>query len=667
MARDDLTAEQQDLFDQFKAISGIDNDENDEKVAQLLIVNEFNLNNAISHYFDTGFESIEQHPPAIGSASSTNASDSNIANSFASGIDAHDEQQSELHNRREHGFHNAQDNIMNLQQQLFVDNFIPRLPKAPRISNNWQLEVGIHTSLIEKREEERKLQEQELESINSNSTRVSRSNGENEKELYKDEVKKRNTSSSSSNSPLGALWIILLIVPKTLLQLILSALKHLFGFGSTEVFKGIGDPNRLRKSFKYANFNPNFNFASWLAEELLRQHQRQEIEDEPATDSRSEYQETLVESSREVSDKDSSTPDANELLSKFNIETSNFNECHEAAQKQYIWLFVILINNSEEAKQYLIETLKSPGFNKLFNKTSGLFKETSIYINNVEENPESFEVAQTYKVKRLPYVMLVGNVSTSPQVLSSMSILYKSNLASAFLGSESELLSTSGKIVKNVGKLLEKFNPQLISARFDQQEIQFARLIKQQQDDAYIQSLALDKEKKFQKEQEQKSRLEAENTSKLHKYFLLNLVGQNYKEEITNGSEKSRMAIKLPDGKRIVESFNKSVSVSEIYLFIELKLFLDKLVKETEIGSEEGIKESLEQLIEEVNLPEELASTPLTRDLYFEKFPFKFEVIQPFPKKIISPSDASIGDLAEFKSGANLLVEYLEDSDDESE
>ncbi|EAZ63256.2 secretion lowering protein [Scheffersomyces stipitis CBS 6054] len=600
----ELSSEHQELVDQFKAIAGLEDSENDNKVFQLLTINDFNLNNAISFYFDSGFESIEQ-------------SRARAANNV------HDEQQSELHSRRER--RQSQDNVVNLQHQLFVDNFIPRLPKAPRIANGWQLDVGIHTSIIEEREREKlKLQATESSSISSATTEVQSREEISDKEKYNQE---------KSSSPLGALWIILLLVPKTLLQLLVSAFKHLFGFTSTTSLKGFRDSGRVPKSFNYEHFKPDFNFASWLTSELLKP------------------------SSSEFEDDDKQI-----ILDNFNIHTTNFNEVHESAQKKFTWVYVILINDTEEAKSFLFSMLKSPFFNKLFNKENGMFKETLIYINNVDENPESLELAHTYKVKRIPYVMLVGNISASPQVLSSMSILFKSNLAQPFLRTPEECESTSKKVLKNTGKLLEKYDPQLISSRFDQQEIEFARLIKQQQDDAYLQSLELDKQKKLQKEKEAQTKLDEQNTLALQKYFLLFLFSSDYRAEITGGADRSRIAIKLPDGRRIVEAFNKSISVSELYLYIEVKLFIDKLIDEDgELNNEDDLKDSIHTIMEDLTIDS------FSREMYFEKYSFKFEVIQPYPKKVVTVGDEAIEKVPELKSGANLLVEYNEEEDSEEE
>jgi len=111
---------------------------------------------------------------------------------------------------------------------------------------------------------------------------------------------------------------------------------------------------------------------------------------------------------------------------------------------------------------------------KLFNKSNGLFKETEIFVNNIERSPEAFEIAQTYKVKRLPYVMLVGNVSASPDIMPSMSIVYKSNIAKPFI-TEEELPNTTNKILKNNKTRTRRRISQIFATRQDKERNEITR------------------------------------------------------------------------------------------------------------------------------------------------------------------------------------------------
>ncbi|KAL6450287.1 UBX2 UBX domain-containing protein 2 [Candida maltosa Xu316] len=576
-----LAPEHRDKFEDFKSITGISNDTDDEKIAQLLILNDYNLNNAISTYFDSGFDT-------IGASSAVNVHDE-IDNNLTHRHNSNHDNDETPHSR----------DLMNLQHQMFYDSFLPKLPKAPVISNGWQLEVGIHTSIIEDRlrREEKEKEEKEKEDVREGTESV------------------HSVESSTRKSPISTLWIILLIIPKTLLHVLISAFKFLFGWGSFQL--GGNNDYKLRKSFNYEHFIPGYKLL-------------------PET----------FESS---------------VLDSYSVHESDFNDLHQLSQKEYRWLLVVLVNDSESSHNFVKKLVEHPEFDKLFNKENGVYNETDIFVGNVDKSPEAFEIGQTYSVRRTPYIMLVGYVSASPEIMPSMSILYKSNLSKVFITDE-ELPRTANKIMNNLNKLLDKFNPQLVSARFDKQEMDISRQIRQEQDDAYLRSLHLDKVKKEIKQKEEHAKKMAEQKSKLRQYYLLKLLESNYIETnvLDEQSEnKCKIALKLPNGKRIVELFNTEISLLEFYMFIELKLFIDEQDEEEEVTSDtidldDDIKESIQDIKD-----------------YYSEYSFMFEIIQPYPKKIIhleEPSyDTALKDIKEFHKGANFLIEFIEDDEDEDD
>ncbi|CAI5759199.1 unnamed protein product [Candida verbasci] len=570
-----LTSEQQEKIDTFKAVSGIEDDENLENIINLLSINDFNLNNAISTYLDSGFESLGNTP---------------IAEGMSSSIDVHDDAQNEqiLHSRN--GRHFSPNEIVNLQNQLFMDSFIPKLPKAPLISNGWQLEVGIHSSIIHERERREK---EELEKKEDNI-------------VEKTESISLEPETKKPSNPLNSLWIILLIIPKSILSILVTTFKFLFNFSSGD------DDDRLSKTFNFEKFHPNYKF---------------------------------LDKFKEIKD-------------NFNLHESNFNDVHSFCQREYNWLLVILVNDSTESQNFINSLLHDSTFNRFFNKSNGDFKETQIFVNNVERSPESLEIGQTYKVRKIPHVLLIGNVSPSHEVMASISIVYKSNLSKPFITDE-ELPSTISKILKNFNKYLDKFNPQLVSARFDRQEMEFSRMIRQQQEDAYNESLIKDQQKKVEKQQQEKLQKEMEYKTKWKQFNLLHSI-KNVDSYISD--DGIRIAIKLPNGKRLIEKFNKSINIIEFYFYIEVKLFVENLLQEQQCSIDE-VTDIIDELIDNLDINEE---EHLSSDEYYETFGFNFELIQPYPKKVIEPTTEFIGDCKEFK-GANFLVEYKDEEEEEDE
>ncbi|KAK6461912.1 secretion lowering protein [Scheffersomyces coipomensis] len=640
---DQLTPAQSDTFHQFKLITGLtDNEDDNDNIISLLAFNEYNVNHAINAFFESGFDSLQYHTPNVVPATpnSTNVESERSRTpleTFSSGIDIHDEI-SNIHNRRHS---NNMHTTSNLQQQFFMENLIPRLPKAPRISNGWQLDVGIHTSIMETRQREKELSEQVID--------------EKEVELTDDST----MSSDTSKKIHVSLWLILLIIPRTLLNLIISAFKYLFGFGKLKLSSSSSSNyNKLPKSFNYdQDFDFDYTFLPWIEQEFEKLSPKEE--EDPIEENPSQTTASVTTTS---------SSSVGELFEKFNIESTNFNEVHERCQKHYLWLFVIIINSHQDSIKFLHTLVHDPHFNRLFNKSTGEFKESIIYINNVTKSPETFELGTIYKIKRIPYIMLIGNVSPSPEIMASMSIVYKSNLILQELlrGGENEhdeLRKLSKKVFKNIYKSMEIFNPQLISKRFDQQEIEFARLIKQQQDNAFEKSLKQDQLKKIKREKLitlQKSIALKQN---LRLKFLLNLIKSKYHTSITNNesSDVTKVAIKLPTGKRIINTFDKSISVNSIHLYVELILFM---AEQNIADDDESVK--IDELIADIPFDDE-DYEDLTMDQYFELYKFKFNLIQPFPKRIIVANDDSIGSIEEFKSGANLLVEYNDDDEEDED
>lgn len=558
-----MSEDSEDIISQFKSIAGLD-DSSDENIRNLLTVHNSDLNNAISSYFDTGFDSIQS----------------------SSGAQVHEEE-STLRQRRESfpGRSNRDDSIVNLQNQMFLDNYLPKLPRAPRISNHWQLEIGIHSSLRDL-EQEKRSQDGAQYSVQS----------------------------KVSGGAFHSLWLILLVIPKSILQILVSIFKYFLGSSSTR------NKSRFPKSFDYDEYDPNYKF-------LDRVPTSKEADDS-----------TLVDS-------DSSWTSG---LSRYNLKESGFNEVYETTQRGYSWLLLIIVNG--EMDNFILQLLNDPSFRKCFDKDEGIFKENNIFIGNSQKSPEIFEVGKTYEVRSLPFITLIGNVSNNPAVMASMSMVYKSNISSHFL-EDHKIGSTVKKISKSLYRLLESFNPQLITQRLDKEEIEFSRLVKQQQDEAYQESLYKDKVKREQKENELQEVRNLKIAKLQRAAFFESLNSQNW-EETLNGPLATRVSLKLPNGERIIKSISKEIELNDLYLYVDFLLHNAKLQSNDSDADDDDDSLSVEESL-------------LTREEFIAKFPFNFELIQPYPKKVIESGDTRIQDVPELKSGANLLVEFTLVEDDE--
>ncbi|EGV62790.1 hypothetical protein CANTEDRAFT_115592, partial [Yamadazyma tenuis ATCC 10573] len=310
-----LSPAKQTAVDEFIAITG-SSDDNVSQIIRLLDVHNWDLNNSIVTFFESGFIQESSLPTPVEVDTSTDMPQ-------ASGVD--------------YGHPGSDTSRVSRRYSMVdspLDDLIPSLPYAPRISNHWQLEVGLNAS---KREV---LRANNLRAINS-------------------------------------LLFLLLFVPKKLLSFLYQVFKFIFKINTANYFPAAIDYESV--------------------------------------------------------DLDHKMP-LSEYVDKYNIVEGNFNEVYEQCKTNYTWLLVVLVNGSQEASDLLSHLLSNHHFEKHFNKANHTDNFTTcIYINDVEKNPESYEVGRTYKVKRLPFVMLINNVSNSPHKLPSMSITYKSNLPSVLL------------------------------------------------------------------------------------------------------------------------------------------------------------------------------------------------------------------------------------------
>lgn len=542
---DALTLSQQDSLNEFVVVTGVSLDDEDKtnKAIALLEYYNYDLNNSVLAFFDRGLElpvSIPEPQPEPIEQIGSHAELSNPF--FASGVE-----------RFEGG------NFRNLQGDFSMGHVLPRLPKAPRISNKWQLDLGIHVSRKAFRDSDEKV------------------SGEKDYIEQKEKPKK-----------LSILWIIFLVVPKTL-SLLYSAFRFIFGLNFTAA---IYDTPRVQ--FDYEAYDENFDVKKSLL--------------------------------------------SDEIISSYDITSENFNECHESSQQNFNFLLIVLCD--DKSTLFAQNLLKNQDFMDLFSKNSGQFKETQIFINNVDKSPEAFEVATSYHRKRIPCIFLVGNVTRDPSVMSSMSVLYKANCS---LGDEEEQNVLVKKVIRNLGRTLNDYNPQLVTKRFDKQEIEMSRLIKEKQDAAYLESLQSDKVKKIEKENQRKEEERQKKLSILRKGFIQNLISSKYFETQMSGVAANgsiRISIKLPDGRRMVQKFPKTAAMGEIYLFVETLL--------------ENPDES----------DNEVEAGEMTVTEFLDQFDFNFELFKPVPKCCLPYSTQTIEEFENLKSGDSVLFEYIDVDDD---
>lgn len=374
-------------------------------------------------------------------------------------------------------------------------------------------------------------------------------------------------------------WIVLLIIPRCL-GFLWSSLRHLLGMNLRPVYH-----TKLNFKFNYDNYDEKYKLLESCGDQLN--------------------------------------------VAPYQVTTSGFNECYDECQQNHYFLLVLLVD--DQSTLFLLQLLGSSIVKGMFDKLKGEYKETRVYLGNVDRCPEACEVARTYRVRNTPSVVLIGNVSRNPAVMASMSIIYKTSLHWGDVDLEAHGLK---KVMRGLQVNLSDFNPQLVAKRFDKQEMEFSRMIREKQDEAFQESLKSDRVKREEKENMLKQAEYQLRESAVRYGFIAHLAESEYFEKQVAGLallDYVRIAIKMPDGRRLVQKFLKSASLCELYLFVESQMAVEA---ETVEHEDMSIKD------------------------FLARFSFSFQLFKPLPKVSVPVSATSIAEFGQLMSGDNLLFEY---------
>ena len=210
--------------------------------------------------------------------------------------------------------------------------------------------------------------------------------------------------------------------------------------------------------------------------------------------------------------------------------------------------------------------------------------------------------------------------------------------------------STAEQIIQRLSQQVTRQSTALERLRAERRERELAREIRQQQDDAYEQSLRADREKARQKKEEREAaerqkleleRIEAEKVAALErKERHLKFLFENLPEEPAAGeSGCARLSFKLWNGERVIRRFRGTEPIEHIYVFVETIEF-------REDGSKAGSQLEAE---EHVGYTHE----------------YDFVLISPFPRTKITGRKKLIKDEPALWPSASLVVELV--GEDEAE
>lgn len=221
-------------------------------------------------------------------------------------------------------------------------------------------------------------------------------------------------------------------------------------------------------------------------------------------------------------------------------------------------------------------------------------------------------------------------------------------------GSPTTKTSASTLTTHITTSLLPRVTPLLSRLRTERWERAQERRLREEQDRAFAETAARDKERVLKKQAEERAAAEAvrkaEEERKEREARKANLAAwRRYARRTLLVPEPKadgvRIGIRMPDGKRVVRMFGRQDSTVDVYTFVET-LFIP--------ASDD---------------PSTDPSTPppgFGNAAASSEHEWAFGLVTSFPRKEIPPSKVvALGDVPEFKGGANLALEMKESLDNQ--
>ncbi|KAF9335738.1 hypothetical protein BGZ91_010375 [Linnemannia elongata] len=262
-----------------------------------------------------------------------------------------------------------------------------------------------------------------------------------------------------------------------------------------------------------------------------------------------------------------------------------------------------------------------------------------VWGGNVKET-EGFQVATTLQTVRYPFI---GVIALSQPTAGS-------SATKMVLVDRLEGPSTAEQVIQRLTQQVTRQSAALDRLRADRREREMAREIRQQQDDAYQQSLRADREKARQQKEareaaeklkHEQERIEAEKLAALgRRERHLKYLFDNLPEEPAAGEAGcARLSFKLWNGERVIRRFKGTEPVEHVYIFIETIEFRENGTKaELQLEAEEHVGYTHE---------------------------YDFVLISPFPRTKVTDRKKLIKDEPALWPSASLVVELKEDEDEE--
>lgn len=263
-------------------------------------------------------------------------------------------------------------------------------------------------------------------------------------------------------------------------------------------------------------------------------------------------------------------------------------------------------------------------------EVAGFIQQNEIILwgGSVQES-EAYQVSTALGCTKFPFAALITHAPNTPPGASSQGMSVVARLAG---------VTTAQGFVQKMQAAVERYRPALERIRGERAARDFDRRMREEQESAYEQSLALDRQRAQERraaeeaerrkvEEAEKARVEKEIRAGKREQWRKWRAGRIEAEP----TEGARVSIRTAEGERIVRKFPKEARLEEVYAFVEC-MGVDADGAEEPSGY---------------------------------KHEYSFRLCSMMPRKVYEPEVGTVGEVL-WPSG-NLVVESLGEDDDEED
>ncbi|KAI8970032.1 UBX domain-containing protein [Mycotypha africana] len=285
--------------------------------------------------------------------------------------------------------------------------------------------------------------------------------------------------------------------------------------------------------------------------------------------------------------------------------------------------------------------------------------EVVVWAGNVRY-AEAYQVSNILQATTYPFVGIIAlQPPTSNSTSSSMNCQRKMVLMDRIEG-----LTSASSIVRRMETVMQLVDASLQSLREEQEQRETERRLRQQQDEAYLESLRADQEKQKQKEAAEKAQVKRELRARLREQYIKYLC-QTIPEEPTTAPSSSnsiksvtKINFRMANGERVLRKFKADDTLKDIYNFVEAYPYLKEMEEGRTVNypSEASTSSSARKNISPIGRPES----------YVHRF--NFSIHTSFPRKVYEADDnRKLADEEGLWPSATLIVDTIDNEEEDKD